>query len=165
MTREAIIENVKKDYALADLATIDAVLKTLRESNGDFYLPFQPSPLIQRASQPQLKFIGENPSAEAYRKLSFDERGALSEKLKEQNCQWLEENFAALQAAWLMVMDGEVIASGDRLNTYPRIEQIREVILRYGKQPFIFINDAFVAVEESLDFGNQLTTLSVSAKI
>jgi hypothetical protein len=46
-------------------------------------------------------------------------------------------------------MDGEVIASGDSLHNYPRIEQIREIISRYGKQPFIFINDLFVAIEES----------------
>ncbi|MCI0695949.1 hypothetical protein L0337_28615 [candidate division KSB1 bacterium] len=96
-----------------------------------------------------LKFVGENPSPEAYRKLSFDERGALSEQLKEQNEQWLAEKFAALKAAWLMVIDGEIIASGDHLKTYPQREQISEILSRYGKQPFIFINDFLLAIEES----------------
>jgi hypothetical protein len=154
MTREAIIETVKKKYARADVATIDAVLRALQET--DFYLPAPTSLAHQSvthqavvASAPQLNFIGENLSPEAYRKLSFDERGALNERLQEQNRQWLEEKFSRLHAAWLIVMDGEVIASGDSLHNYPRIEQIREIISRYGKQPFIFINDLFVAIEES----------------
>jgi hypothetical protein len=152
MTREAVIEKVKKKYANADLATIDAVLKTLQESGSTFNVPDQSSSAagsIAKTSQHQQKFVGENLSPEAYRKLSFGERGALNRQLKEQNFQWLDEKFSALRAAWLMVIDGEVIASGDGLDTYPRIEGIREIISIYGKQPFIFVNDSFVAIEES----------------
>ena len=96
-----------------------------------------------------LKFAGENPSPEAYRKLSFDERGELSEQLKEKNHQWLAEKFDALKAAWLMVVNGEIIASGDTLKTYPQREQISEILSHYGKQPFVFINDLLLAIEES----------------
>jgi len=157
MTRETLNENVKKKYAHADEATIDAVLKTLQESNSDFYLPIPSSPATAAVTQQsavtskrQLKFIGENPSPAAHRKLSFEERGTINEHLKEQNLQWLEEKFATLHAAWLMVMDSEVIASGDNLRTYPRKEQIHEIISHYEKQPFTFINDLFVAIEEGL---------------
>jgi hypothetical protein len=154
MTHEAIIEKVKKKYAGADEATIHAVLQTLQDAEVDWRWSDLPSaPDVAKAlamtfKQP-LQFFGENPSPEAYRKLSFDERGALSEQLKEKNHQWLAEKFDTLKAAWLMVIDGEIIASGENLKTYPQREQISEILSRYGKQPFIFINDFLLAIEES----------------
>ncbi|MDZ7364146.1 MAG: hypothetical protein ONB46_26045 [candidate division KSB1 bacterium] len=155
MTREAIIADVKKKYANADEATIDAVLRTLQETKFGWRLPEQASAVdtaaqqIARSSKPQLKFIGENLAPEEYRKLSFEERGDLKLQLKEQNRKWLEEKFASLQAAWIMVLDGEVIAFDDSLDSYPQIEEIREISSRHGKRPFIFINDLFIAIEES----------------
>jgi hypothetical protein len=155
MTHDAIIEKVKKKYAGADEATIHAVLQTLQDAKVDLRVPDLPleAAVAKKAaaitSRQPLKFVGENPSPEAYRKLSFDERGALSEQLKEKNHQWLAEKFGTLKAAWLMVVDGEIIASGDTLKTYPQREQISEILSRYGKQPFIFINDYLLAIEES----------------
>jgi hypothetical protein len=154
MTHEAIIEKVKKNYAKADEATIYAVLQTLQDAKvelrwPDLHAASELAKLPAITFKPPLKFVGENPSPEAYRKLTFDERGALSEQLKEENHQWLEEKFDTLKAAWLMVMDGEIIASGDHLKTYPQREQISEILARYGKQPFIFINDFLLAIEES----------------
>jgi hypothetical protein len=155
MTREAIIANVKKKYANADEATIDAVLRTLQEAKFDWRLPEQRSaadtaaPQIARNSKPHRQFIGENVAPEEYRKLSIEERGNLKLQLKEQNREWLEEKFSSLQAAWIMVLDGEVIAFDDSLDSYPQIEEIREISSRHGKRPFIFINDLFIAIEES----------------
>jgi hypothetical protein len=151
MTHEALIEKVKKNYAKADEATLTAVLRTLQE---DAFTSRLPSPPVafetsNEPSKPPLEFVGENPSPEAYRKLSFDERGELSEQLKKKNHQWLAEKFDTLKAAWLMVVNGEIIASGDTLKTYPQREQISEILSRYGKQPFIFINDFLLAIEES----------------
>jgi hypothetical protein len=156
MTRETVIERVKKKYANADVATIDAVLKTLQESGSLLNVPQQSlsvahskTPQAAQTSRHQQTFVGENLSPEVYRKLSFEERGALNSQLKEQNLEWLKEKFTALQAAWLTVMNGVVIASGKNLDTYPRIEQVHEIISRYGKQPIIFVNDSFVAIEEN----------------
>jgi hypothetical protein len=153
MTREAIIANVKKKYADADEATIDAVLRTLQEAKFDWRLP-EPSP-ISAPTTPKvaetskhLGFAGEHLTLEQYRLLSFSERGAQKRELKEQNREWLEQKFADLRAAWLMVMDGEIIAHGSSLRDYPSTQQIREIGSRYGKRPFIFINDLFVAIEE-----------------
>ncbi len=154
MTHEAIIEKVKKKYAGADEATIHAVLQTLQEAKVDLRWSDLPSvtdvakePVI--ISKPPLQFVGENLSPEEYRKLSLDERGDLKQRLKEQNREWLEEKFSTLNVAWIMVLDGKIIASGDSLQTYPRVEQIREMSSRYGKRPFIFVNDLFLAIEES----------------
>jgi hypothetical protein len=156
MTREALIKSVKKKYAGADVATIDAVLNTLTENNIDLTIARQRASgsndkTVQPVKKPEreLKFVGENPPPENYGNLSFQERGALHIRLKEQNQDWLDEKFATLQAAWLMVMNGEIIASGQSLKTIPQIEHIHDAISRYGKQPFVFVNDFFLAIEES----------------
>jgi len=155
MTQEAFIEKVKQRYAQADEATLQAVLLTLQDTA--FASRLSTSSLATEASnapsnehsKPPLKFVGENPSAEAYRKLSLDERGGFKQRLKEQNREWLDEKFSSLSAAWIMVLNGEVIAFDDNLDSYPDIEQIREISSRYGKRPFLFINDLFIAIEES----------------
>ncbi len=155
MTREAIVANVKKKYANADEATIDAVLRTLQETKFDWRLPEQLSEAettahqMAKSSEPKRQFIGKHLSLEEYRKLSFEERGELKRRLKEQNREWLEERFSNLHAAWLMVLDGEIIATGDSMLDYPRVEKIREIGARYDKRPFIFVNDLFIAIEES----------------
>jgi hypothetical protein len=155
MTHEAIIEKVKKKYAGADEATIHAVLQTLQD---DVFASSISIPSLTRETPnepareiPKLlhKFVGEHLSPEEYRRLSLEERGELKQRLKEQNREWLEEKFSTLRSAWIMVLDGKIIASGDSLQTYPRVEQIREMISRYGKRPFIFVNDLFLAIEES----------------
>jgi len=153
MTREAIIANVKKNYAGADEATIDAVLRTLQETKLDWRLPEQssvsvsPSPVFDSDFK-RPEFVGEHLTLEQYRKLSLKERGAHQRHLKEQNRAWLGKTFFSLQAAWLMVLDGKIIASGDSLKDYPSTEQIRAIGLRHGKRPFVFINDLLVAIEE-----------------
>lgn len=154
MTREALIKSVKKKYAGADVATIDAVLKTLAENDTDLAVPRQKAPgSNDKTARPVKKrkqqFIGKHLTLEEYRKLSLDERGDFKQRLKEQNHKWLEEKFAKLRAIWLMVMDSEIIAFGNSMRDYPSVEKICEIGKRYGKRPFIFINDLFVAIEES----------------
>jgi hypothetical protein len=103
---------------------------------------------VTAPSQP-LKFVGENLTLEEYERLSPEERGSLQWRLKEQNHQWLQEKFAALNAAWLVVVDGKVTASGTSLEDKPRQPQILEICQRAGKFPFVFVNDKFIVIEES----------------
>lgn len=94
MTREAIIANVKKKYADADEATIDAVLRTLQETKFDWRLPALSSASTGLAAADDSnhhEFVGEHLSLEQYRKLSLKERGAFQRQLKKQNRQWLEK--------------------------------------------------------------------------
>jgi hypothetical protein len=101
------------------------------------------------ASSPPLKFVGENLTLEEYEKLSVNERRILARRLKEQNHLWLQTTFSALGAAWLVVVDGQVIASGKSLKDQPMQPQIRELCQHTGKFPFVFINDNFITIEES----------------
>ncbi len=155
MTREALIRQVKKNYADADEATIEAVLKTLQKAELDERLTEQPLPPRTPARQaiatstPTDKFVGLNPTLEQYRKLSFKERAALKRQLQAQNRKWLDEKFSSLKAAWLMVLDGEIIGSGNNLHDYPRTEQIRKLSQQLGKRPFIFVNELLLAIEET----------------
>jgi hypothetical protein len=154
MTHETLIENVKQRYANAGPATLAALLHTLQEANVDLHLPETSSERTTNNVAPRenLKpraFVGEHLTLEEYRRLSLNERFEHKRRLKEQNQRWLEEKFASLHAAWLMVLEGEVIGYGETMRDYPRVEQIREVGSRYGKRPFLFINDLVVAVEES----------------
>jgi hypothetical protein len=154
MTHEAIIEKVKKKYAGADEATIHAVLQTLQDAKVDWRWPrLTPSSVeaiheSSEASEPR-KFVGEHLTLEQYRKLSIKERGEHQRQLKAKNRKWLDEKFANLHAAWLMILDGEIIAFGDSLKDYPSTDKIREIGLRHGKRPFLIINDLLVAIEES----------------
>jgi len=154
MTHEAIIEKVKKKYAGADEATIHAVLQTLQDVKVDWRWPSPTSALAETIHQPSeasepMKFVGEHLTLEQYRQLSVKKRGEHQRQLKAQNRKWLDEKFANLHAAWLMISDGEVIAFSDSLKDYPSTERIRELGLRHGKRPFLIINDLLVAIEES----------------
>ncbi len=154
MTHEAIIEKVKKKYAGADEATIHAVLQTLQDVKVDWRWPNQTlssSGTIHQSSEASepLKFVGEHLTFEQYRQLSIKERGEHQRQLKAQNRRWLKEKFANLHAAWLMILDGEVIAFGDSLMDYPSTGKLREIGLHHGKRPFLIINELLVAIEES----------------
>ncbi len=102
------------------------------------------------SSRQPMKFVGENLLPEEYQRLSLDDRGELQWRLKTQNRAWLQESFSKLDAAWLIVVDGKIIASGRSLKDRPMQPQVLEVCRRTGKFPFVFINDKFVTIEENV---------------
>jgi len=55
-------------------------------------------------------------------------------------------------------MDGQVIASGKSLKDQPMQPQIAEIYRRIGKFPFVFINDAFMTIEESASAWHETNT-------
>jgi hypothetical protein len=87
---------------------------------------------------------------EEHEQLPLKERAMLKRRLKEQNYQWLQAKFSALDAAWLVIVDGQVIASGKSLKDKPRQPQVLEICRQTGKFPFIFVNDKFITIEESI---------------
>jgi len=96
-----------------------------------------------------LKFVGENLTLEEYQRPTLKERSMLQRRLQEQNHLWLQEKFSTLRAAWLVVVDGEVFDSGRSLENEPMSPQLLEICQRVGKFPFVFINDDYLAIEES----------------
>jgi hypothetical protein len=155
MNNSAIIETIKTELAEANPDTLVHLLEILRQSKQKQFsvsegertiaLPFQEkAPAIQL-----LQFKGENLPYETIEKLSVKERGAMQRRLKEQNKKWLQEKYASLNAVWLMVMDGQILAWGKTTKNYPKPAKITEICRKTGKYPFIFINDNVMAIEES----------------
>ena len=99
-------------------------------------------------SSAPLQFVGENLTLEEYERLSLKERAMLQRRLKKQNHDWLQKKFAELDAAWLVVIGGQVIASGKTLKTEPMPPELLKINRQTGKFPFVFINDDFLTIEE-----------------
>lgn len=96
-----------------------------------------------------MKFVGENLLPEEYQSLSLDDRAALQWRLKERNHEWLKEQFSKRKAAWIAVVNDQVIASDKTLETRPLSAQILKLCNATGKFPFIFVNDEFITIEEN----------------
>jgi len=103
-----------------------------------------------------VKFVGKNLLPEEYQRLSLEERGVLQWRLKQQNRTWLQKQFSKLGAAWVVVIDGKVFASGKTLENKPLSPQILKICRRTGKFPFMFVNDKFIRIEESISALNNV---------
>jgi len=156
MTQENVMENIKAGLDEADPATLQSIWAMLNRA------PNEPaafsenlrsanlrSAIKRQSANKPVTFVGENLSLEDYEKLSIAERCEQKKRLKEQNQRWLQGTFSKLGAAWLVVVSGEIIAWGNNLNNLPLARQNVEVAKRTGKFPFVFVNDDFMAIEES----------------
>lgn len=153
MSHEAMLETIKAELENADAATIQSIWETLRQAKqSPAELPVAVGGQLSRrsstttASEKPLEFVGENPPFDPNRNHPFEERAAAKRRLKAQNREWLLQKFKELRAAWLMVMDGQVIASGTKLSQYPKKKQILAVCHQTGKFPFLFINEMVLAI-------------------
>jgi hypothetical protein len=156
MSHKAMLETIKTELDNADAATLQSVWETLRQAKqSSAELPVAIGGQVSHgsstltASEKPLVFIGENPPFDPNRNLSLEERIAAKRLLKADNREWLLQKFKELRAGWLMVVDGQVIASGATLSDYPTPEQLLAVCHRTGKFPFLFINENIMVIEES----------------
>jgi hypothetical protein len=156
MSHEAMLETIKTELDNADAATLQSVWETLRQAKqSSAELPVAVGGQISSraststTSEKPLEFVGENPPFDPNQKFSFEEKAAAKRRLKVQNREWLLQKFKELRAGWLMVVDGQIIASGATLSDYPDPEQILKVCHRTEKFPFLFINEDLLAIEES----------------
>jgi hypothetical protein len=160
MTHELMLEDIKAELDYLDAAALQSIREIINQAKR---------PLFDRAKARQssemplidieepLPFVGENLTLEEHEQLPLKERAMLKRRLKEQNYQWLQAKFSALDAAWLVIVDGQVIASGKSLKDKPRQPQVLEICRQTGKFPFIFVNDKFITIEESIMACDQAT--------
>ena len=151
MSHEVLLEDIRTELEQLD----DTALQSIREIIDRAKHPsFRAPEAVRRSTVPlidieePLPFVGENLTPEEYKKLTLEERGMLQWRLQQQNRFWLKENFARLKAAWIVVVDRRVIASGKNLKNLPMQTQVRRICRRTGKFPFIFVNDKFITIEE-----------------
>jgi len=157
MSHDATLENIKAELDHVDATALHTIWEIINRSKrkqttspeiaGGSALQHGDTEAIENQS---LKFVGKNLTLEEYERLSPKERGMLQQRLKDQNHLWLQEKFSALRAAWLVVVDGEVIASGKSLKQLPLAPKNVELSRQTGKFPFVFINDDFMAIEENV---------------
>jgi hypothetical protein len=168
MNHEAI-ENIKAELDHLDPAALQSIREIINQSKRNLAPSLKNavdqawnSAEPETANSKSLQFVDENLTLEEYERLSITERRALKRRLKEQNYNWLQKKFSELNAAWLIVVDGEVIAFGKSLKDQPMQPQIREICQRTGKFPFVFINDAFMIIEESATAWHETNKLADS---
>ena len=94
-------------------------------------------------------FIGENLTLEEYTNLSEEEKFQLQCTLLEANREWIHRKFQQIDAAWIMVVDGEVVASSSDIDKYPQESDVLKVCQQKGKFPFIFDDERRLLIEES----------------
>jgi hypothetical protein len=95
-----------------------------------------------------LQFNGQNISVAAYEALAEDEKFKFLDKAENENTEWLREKFRALRAAWMMVVDENVAAFGESMDTYPNDDEFLKLCQKFGKYPFVFFNPLLLAIEE-----------------
>jgi hypothetical protein len=167
MSHATMLEQIKAKIEHADLATLQSIWEIFDQSERRSAAA--PEPAVGSAQnradkttvpgQP-LQFVGQNWTLEEFERLSPEERAMLKWRLKEKNHSWLQEKFSTLGAAWVVVVDGKVIASGNSLRKKPMPPQLLEICRRTGKFPFVFVNDKLIAIEESVSTWHD-TTLPV----
>jgi len=146
MTTEAVMEGVRERIGRLDERAeraVQAALALLAE-RGEW---IRGKPETAPREEP-LRFAGENLRPEEYLALSFQEKGDWLERAQEANAGWLNQKFKELDAAWLAVIDGEIVAGSEDLADYPQAEHIDQLCAEYGKFPFIFVNPRELLVEE-----------------
>ncbi|MGH7451114.1 MAG: hypothetical protein ACRENG_07210 [bacterium] len=152
MNHEVMLEDIKAELDHLDAAALQSIREIINQAKrplSDRSKARQSSDMPLIDIEEPLSFVGENLTPEKHEQLSLKERAMLKRRLKERNYQWLQAKFSALDAAWLVVVDGQVIASGKSLKDKPRQRQILEIGRRTGKFPFVFVNDEFITIEES----------------
>jgi hypothetical protein len=101
-------------------------------------------------SVPPLAFQGENPPFEEMAALDIDTRSHVMQELEDRNQQWLERQCKELNAHWLVVVDGQVIAhGGPGLGGLAIDERVPAVGQQTGKFPLVFIHSMALAIEET----------------
>jgi len=154
MSHAAMREHIKAKIEHADPATLQSIWEIFaqseRRSNAarEPVVGSTPSRNNTESRKQPLSFVGENWTLEEFERLSPEARATRKWELKKKNYLWLQEKFSTLDAAWVAVVDGKIIAYDQRLKTKPASPQLLQMYRRTGKFPFVFVNEKLIAIEE-----------------
>lgn len=93
-------------------------------------------------------FIGENLPPDAYRSLNWQEKCGLQCAVVKMNKEWIRRRLEEKGAAWLVVVNGDVVGSSPRLDEYPGEAEVLQICGERGRFPFVFVDDRLMMVEE-----------------
>jgi len=161
MTQETVIDNIRQrlgplnDQAEQAVKEVLEMLKLPREAKS-----------IKRLEE---TFTGTNVSPTEYEAWSREERLKYQTEPEKTNARWIERKMQELRAAWIMVIDGKVVAHGS-LTDYPFDEEFDALCEKFGKFPFVFMNPRVLMIEESLswhdtiEYGDAYPTVAVTVQ-
>jgi len=164
MSHAAMREHIKAKIEHADPATLQSIWEIFAQSERRSNAALEPvvgsAPSRDNAAplnQP-LSFVGENWTLEEFERLSPEARATRKWELKKKNHLWLQEKFLTLDAAWVAVVDGKIIAYDQHWDTKPASPQLLQMYQRTGKFPFVFVNDKLITIEESTAWHETIKT-------
>jgi len=126
----------------AEQAVTEA-LEIVRRMNGSSLSP----PVDQGASDENFK--GENAELQEYLSWTDDRQEQYQSDAENLNAKWSGKKMRDLNAMWLIVIDGKVVASGYTLRTFPFEEEFDALCEKTGKYPFVLFGPLMLAIEET----------------
>jgi len=139
MTHEGILEQVRQRLGALEGNAEQAVAEALAILNE----PRQAPPRRTEES-----FIGANVSVAQYEAWSPEERFLYLDNAEEANKDWIARQFQKLNAAWMMVIDGQVVAHNADFQKLLREHEFDALCEKYGKYPFVFFSPRLFMIEE-----------------
>jgi hypothetical protein len=161
MIQEAIINEVRQRLGPLNSQAEQAVKEVLEILK-----------LPRKATSPETQetpFIGTNVSVAQYEAWSRDERLKYQTDPEKINARWIEKKLQELNAAWIIVIDSLVVASGS-LTDYPSDEEFDALCEKFGKFPFVFLSPRVLMIEENISWhetieeGDAYPTVPVAVK-
>ncbi len=140
MTTETLVQQVRDELGVIDergeqfVATLKKILQRTSE-----------------ASKPQSSqdaFVSRNITLEEYEALPRAEKRRYHDEAENLNQRWVENQLNTLHAKWIMVVDGQVVAHGATLDSYPDDEEFLALCEKTGKYPLLFVSPRVFAIEE-----------------
>ncbi len=140
MTTEILVQQVRDELGVMD------------ERSEQFVAALKK--VLQRATPPLSgeQFVGRNMTLQEYETLTRAEKRHYDDETEKLNQRWVDKQLAHLQAKWIMVVDGQVVAHGATLDSYPDDEEFLALCKKTGKYPFLFVSPrVFAIVSNVLD--------------
>lgn len=142
ISQEAVLEKVRTRIGTLDAKAEQAVAQAIAVLNE--------SRQREAAAQPaDEKFVSANVSLAQYDAWSPEERFQYLNNAKKVNANWIRKHLQDLNAAWLMVIDGQVIAHGSSIQHLLQDQEFDALCEKYGKYPFVFFNPRLFMIEEA----------------
>lgn len=149
MTTETVLNQVRERLgSLSDEAeqAVAEALEIVRRMNGASLSPA----VDQEASDENFK--GENAELQEYLSWSDQQKLDYQTETEKANAKWVEKKMQELDAMWLIVMDGQLVASGPLMRMFPRDAEFDALCRKHGKYPFVFFNPSLFYIEETLSW-------------
>jgi hypothetical protein len=160
--------------------TQEVVLEKVRQRLGSLYgnaeqavaeaIAIINEPGQRLSQQTEAPFVSANVSVTQYEAWSPEDRFHYLDNAEKANARWVEQQLQTLNAAWLMVIDGQVIAHGISIQTLPMEQEFDALCEKHEKYPFVFFSPKLFMIEEGTAWhktkepGDEYPTVSVKVR-